>query len=94
MRTGVSSVCFALYLWFNSLDSPNAPYSICPKGWGLPQAFGGSSSDYINGDYYTLATAHGVVFENAPSSGTSTFYDNAGPNTLPNFLLANYNSAK
>lgn len=93
----IGGVCYSYYSWDAatvgsgrgiSSSSPNAIYSICPKGWRLPQAFGSSSSDYINGDYYALATAYGVVFENGSSASTSIFYDNAGPNTAPNFLPA------
>ncbi|MBR3269972.1 hypothetical protein IKG07_01855 [Candidatus Saccharibacteria bacterium] len=74
----------------------DAPYSICPKGWRLPKS--GDSRDnsatsttgYKKGDFYELATAYGVDLKSISTDASSVFYDNAGPGTTPNFLLAGY----
>ena len=75
-------------------NGPDAAYSICPKGWRLPRS--GNSSDtsatsttgYKKGDFYKLATAYGANLESSHSQSSAVFYNNAGPGTLPNFLLA------
>ncbi|MBR3270161.1 hypothetical protein IKG07_02855 [Candidatus Saccharibacteria bacterium] len=80
-------------------NGEDAPYSICPKGWRLPKS--GNSSDtsatsttgYKKGDFYKLATAYGVNLESQNSVSSANFYNNAGPGTLPNFLLAGYYSS-
>ena len=77
----------------NGLDTA---YSVCPKGWRLPKS--GDSSDtsassttgYKKGDFYKLATAYGANLESQQYESAATFYNNAGPGTLPNFLLAGY----
>ena len=72
----------------------NAAYSICPKGWRLPtsttsNAAATTSPNWKTGDWYALMTAYGANLEsNYYQSGSSAFYDNAGPGTTPNFLLA------
>lgn len=71
----------------------NAAYSICPKGWRLPTAgaddvAGINSKWWKTGDFYELATTYGVNLEDAAHQSTSVFYNNAGPGTVPNFLLA------
>ena len=81
-------------------DGPDAAYSICPKGWRLPKS--GNQSDtsatsttgYKKGDFYKLATAYGANLESSYRQDSAVFYNNAGPGTLPNFLLAGrYNSS-
>ena len=70
-------------------------YSICPKGWRLPTS--GNSSDssatsttgYKKGDFYKLAIQYGMSSNNY-FQNTSSFYNQAGPGTTPNFLLAGY----
>ena len=81
----------------------NAAYSVCPKGWRLPTATTSNTSaqtypKWKTGDSYKLATAYGAYLESNyydDSSATgANFYNNAGPGTLPNFLLAgNYYSS-
>ena len=81
-------------------NGPDAAYSICPKGWRLPKS--GNQSDtsatsttgYKKGDFYKLATAYGANLESSHSQNSAVFYNNAGPGSLPNFLLAGfYNSS-
>ena len=77
-------------------NGPDAAYSICPKGWRLPKS--GNASDtsatsttgYKKGDFYKLATAYGANLESSYYQASAVFYSNAGPGTLPNFLLAGY----
>ena len=77
-------------------NGPDAAYSICPKGWRLPKS--GNQSDtsnpttigYKKGDFYKLATAYGANLESSYYQNSAVFYQNAGPGTLPNFLLAGY----
>ncbi|MBR0488222.1 hypothetical protein IJJ39_00905, partial [Candidatus Saccharibacteria bacterium] len=74
----------------------NAPSSICPKGWRLPIISTSTSSVQSNngwksGDSYALATAYGVDLEQSfRNDATTAFFDNAGPNTVANFLLNGY----
>ena len=77
-----------------STDGYNAAYSICPKGWRLPtsttsNANAQTSPNWKTGDWYALATAYGANLEsNYYNSSDTNFYNNAGPGTNPNFLLA------
>ena len=73
----------------------NAAYSICPKGWRLPtsttsNANATTNNNWKTGDWYTLATAYGANLESNYIQYAATFYNNAGPGTTPNFLLAGY----
>ncbi|MBQ3433319.1 hypothetical protein IJG22_03465, partial [Candidatus Saccharibacteria bacterium] len=75
----------------------NAAYSICPKGWRLPtsttsNANAQTSPNWKTGDWYPLATAYGANLESRYYESAATFYNNAGPGTTPNFLLAGYYS--
>ena len=73
-------------------------YSICPKGWRLPTSTTRNDDAQTNnrwktGDWYALATAYGANLESQYYQNSATFYNNAGPGTTPNFLLAGrYNS--
>ncbi|MBR3269908.1 hypothetical protein IKG07_01530 [Candidatus Saccharibacteria bacterium] len=75
-------------------NGADAPYSICPKGWRLPttgvesDASATSTTGYKKGDYYKMATAYGANLESSHQQNTSTFYNNAGPGTIPNFLIS------
>ena len=77
-----------------STDGYNAVYSICPKGWRLPtsttsNANAQTSPNWKTGDWYAIATAYGANLEsNYYNSSDTNFYNNAGPGTTPNFLLA------
>ena len=79
----------------------NAAASICPKGWKLPtsttsNAPATTSPNWKTGDWYALATAYGANLENnyndTSSATGKNFYNNAGPGTTPNFLLAGDNT--
>ena len=80
-------------------DGYNAAYSICPKGWKLPtsttsNANAQTSPNWKTGDWYALATAYGTnlasnYYDNSDATGAN-FYNQAGPGTMPNFLLAGY----
>ena len=77
-------------------NGEDAAYSICPKGWRLPKS--GNNSDtsatsttgYKKGDFYKLATAYGANLESSHVQNSAVFYNNAGPGTLSNFLLAGH----
>ena len=77
-------------------NGPDTAYSVCPKNWRLPKS--GNQSDtsatsttgYKKGDFYKLATAYGANLESSYYQNSAVFYQNAGPGTLPNFLLAGY----
>ena len=76
-----------------STNGYNAAYSICPKGWRLPtsttsNASAQASPNWKTGDWYALATAYGANLESNYYENAATFYNNAGPGTTPNFLLA------
>ena len=71
-------------------NGADAAYSICPKGWRLPTSgnqTAGDSNNWKKGDFYALATAYGASLESQHSEEPSNFYSNAGPGTLPNFLI-------
>ncbi|MBR3269837.1 hypothetical protein IKG07_01135 [Candidatus Saccharibacteria bacterium] len=75
-------------------NGEDAPYSICPKGWKLPKSgnqddfSATSTTGYKKGDFYKLATTYGANLESQSYQNSAVFYNNAGPGTLPNFLLA------
>ena len=91
--------CYSYYSWDavtlgsgRELEShSDAPYSICPKGWRLP-ADGYYNIEWKRGDFYPLAVAYGANLENSfydDSAETgANFYNNAGPGTVPNFIIA------
>lgn len=93
--------CYSYYSWDAatlgsgrniSEANTDAPYSICPKGWRLPTSGGTSNDEWKRGDFYALAVAYGADLENSYYDNSvitgANFYNNAGPGTLPNFLLA------
>ena len=88
--------CYSYYSWnaatagsgVNIVTSnTDAPYSICPNGWRLPNS---RSTIEGNSDFYQLAVAYGMnsnnVEDNSSSSGKN-FSQQAGPNTIANFLI-------
>lgn len=87
--------CYSYYSWTAATagsglsitaDNTDAPYSICPKGWKLPNS---RSTVAGNSDFYQLAVAYGMD-PSSTSQSTSNFYAQAGPGTTPNFLLTGY----
>ena len=91
--------CYSYYSWHAATagsgvniatDNTDAPYSICPKGWKLP-----TSRRHIStgSDFYNLAVAYGMNHDNIADSSSETggkFYIQAGPGTIPSFILAGY----
>ncbi len=74
-------------------DGYNTAYSICPKGWRLPTSTTSNAratidNNWKTGDWYALAIAYGANLESNYYQRAATFYNNAGPGTTPNFLLA------
>ena len=89
--------CYSYYSWDAATlgsgrtiaaENTDAKQSICPKGWRLPTSGSSSSEGWKRGDFYALATAYGANLENKYYEYSATFYNNAGPGTTPNFLLA------
>ena len=90
--------CYSYYSWTAATagsglsittDNTDAPYSICPKGWKLPNSRITSASDWQSADFYQLAVAYGMDPSDT-SQSTSNFYTQAGPGTVANFLLTGY----
>ena len=84
--------CYSYYSWLAATawsgrnvayDDTDAAYSICPKGWKLPNS---RSTPAGNSDFYRLAVAYGMD-PNYISRPTSSFYDLAGPGTTADFLI-------
>ena len=96
--SGQSAPCYSYYSWDaatlgsgRSIDSDNidAPHSICAKGWKLPTAYSVSKTDWqTNGSFYFMAHQYGLDSITSTIEYDSDFYSDAGPNSLPNFLLA------
>lgn len=92
--------CYSYYSWaaatvgsgINITESDtDAQHSICPKGWRLPSSRANYGPDWQSADFYQLAIAYGMD----PSETLqypSDFYNQAGPGTIPNFLLTGYYS--
>ena len=97
-----SHPCYSYYSWLavtalsgknTTSEDTDAPYSICPKGWRLPRSRSAIASD--SSDFYQLAVAYGMdpTFNGDYSTETgANFYNQAGPGTVPNFLLTGYYS--
>ena len=93
--------CYSYYSWDTatlgsgrsiSTDNTDADYSICPKNWKLPTSRYTSTFDAAtaqDSDLYNLATNYGMS-TGMWSQSTSSFYDQAGPGTIPNFLFAGF----
>ena len=95
--TCTSPGCYSYYSWTAatlgsglsiSTENTDAPYSICPKGWRLPTSGKSSNNGWKRGDFYQLATTYGANLSSNYYQSAATFYNNAGPGTTPNFLLA------
>ena len=95
----VNHPCYSYYSWLTataggkdiignpvSSDNTDAAYSICPKGWKLPNS---RSTIIGNSDFYQLAVAYGMNTSEV-SESEYNFYNQAGPGTIPNFLPAGY----
>ncbi|MBR0465770.1 hypothetical protein IJJ02_03250 [Candidatus Saccharibacteria bacterium] len=96
--SGQNTPCYSYYSWDAatlgsgrsiSANDTDAPYSICPKGWKLPTAYTTSASNWqTTSDFYVMAHQYGLDSTTSTSESDSDFYNQAGPGTLPNFLLA------
>ena len=104
--SGQNTPCYSYYSWDTvtlgsgrtiETENTDAPYSICPKNWRLPTSGSDSNSDWKRGDFYTLATSYGANLEtnyyDSSSATGKNFFNNAGPNTTPDFLLAGFYSS-
>ena len=94
--SGQNNPCYSYYSWDAATlgsgrtiatENTDAEYSICPKGWRLPASGGYLNNEWKRGDFYALATAYGSNLETETYEDSTSFYNNAGPNTVPNFLL-------
>ena len=101
--SGQNTPCYSYYSWDAATlgsgrtiakGNTDAPYSICPKGWKLPTSRTTSASNWQTaGDFYTLAHQYGLDSTTSTSESDNGFYTQAGPGTVPSFLLAGrYNS--
>ena len=92
--------CYSYYTWDAatlgsgrtiSTDNTDAPYSICPKGWRLPTSRSTSATNWqTTSDFYVLAHQYGLDSTTSTDESDNGFYTQAGPGTVPNFLLAGY----
>ena len=92
--------CYSYYSWDAATlgsgrtietDNTDAPYSICPKGWRLPTAYSISAANWqTTSDFYILAHQYGLDSTTITLESDDGFYTQAGPGTVPNFLLAGY----
>ena len=103
--SGQNTPCYSYYSWDAAtlgsgrtiaVENTDAEQSICPKGWRLPTSGSSSNEGWKRGDFYALAKAYGANLESADYDNSSAtganFYNNAGPGTTPNFLLAGFYS--
>ena len=85
--------CYSYYSWLAATvssgswftkDNKDAPYSICPKGWKLPNTRSYATEE---SDFYKFAVAYGmdqgVIEAYAPN-----FKNEIGQGTIPNFTRA------
>lgn len=90
--------CYSYYSWHAATagsganitaSNTDALHSICPKGWKLPTS--GTRKPYSSySDFYNLAITYGMNSNDTFQSNTSAFYDQAGPNSIPDFLIGNF----
>ena len=79
--------CYSYYSWTAATagsivdgtgSEMDAEYSICPKGWELPNSRPQYSSEYSLSDMQILVASY----------GGDDFYNQAGPGTVANFTLS------
>ncbi|MBR2741221.1 hypothetical protein IKD98_00470 [Candidatus Saccharibacteria bacterium] len=93
--------CYSYYSWFaatagsNSTISvgANAPFSICPKGWHLPNIGVADDTTNPSTDFGNLVISYGgsaeIPFYYSETNPTgAAMYNNLGPDSIPNFQLA------
>ena len=90
--------CYSYYSWDAATlgsgrtiaaDNTDAEQSICPKGWKLPTSRTTSDTNWqTTSDFYRLAHQYGLDSTTSTNESDNGFYTQAGPGTIPNFLLA------
>ena len=98
--SGQDTPCYSYYSWDAatlgsgrsiSTDNTDAQQSICPKGWKLPTSRTTSATNWqTTSDFYVLAHQYGLDSTTSTSESDNGFYTQAGPGTVPNFLLAGH----
>ena len=96
--SGQNTPCYSYYSWDTatlgsgrsiSTDNTDASYSICPKNWRLPTSRTTDATSWqTESDFYALAHQYGLDSTTSTSEYDNDFYVQAGPSTIPNFLLA------
>ncbi|MBR3353490.1 hypothetical protein IKG49_02770 [Candidatus Saccharibacteria bacterium] len=102
-ESGQDTPCYSYYSWDAatlgsgrsiSTDNTDAAYSICPKNWKLPTSRTTSAANWqTESDFYAFARQYGLDDNSITSfdeAYDTRFYDQAGPGTTPDFLLAGY----
>ena len=92
--------CYSYYSWDVATvgsgrnitqGNTDASYSVCPKGWRLPKSRTTSATDWRTAsDFYGLAHLYGLDSTISTSENDGDFNINAGPGTIPNFLLTGF----
>ena len=95
---GQNTPCYSYYSWDAAtlgsgraigIENTDAVQSICPKGWQLPRGRTTSASSWqTESDFYVLAHQYGLDSTVYPFESDDNFFIQAGPGTIPNFLLA------
>ena len=90
--------CYSYYSWDTATlgsgrninqDNTDALYSICPKNWRIPTSRTTSATNWqTESDFYVLAHQYGLDSTTQTFENDDGFYTQAGPGTIPNFLLA------
>ena len=96
--SGQNTPCYSYYSWDASTlgsgrsistDNTDAQYSICPKNWKLPTSRTTSATNWqTESNFYALAHQYGLDSTVMTYENDDGFYTQAGPNTIPSFLLA------
>ena len=96
--SGQNTPCYSYYSWDAatlgsgrsiSTNNTDAQQSICPKNWRLPTSRNTSATNWqTTSDFYAMAHQYGLDSTTSTSESDADFYNNAGPGTTPNFLLA------
>lgn len=102
---GNSQPCYSYYSWDAATlgsgrslttDNTDAPYSICPKGWKLPNTYNGTSASDADAiaatDFRALMIAYGGSYsiqahDNSTNPTGVAMYGKISASPVPNFLL-------
>ena len=95
--SGQNIPCYSYYSWdvatvgsgrgIGAINT-DASYSICPKNWKLPASRTTSATNWqTESDFYVLAHQYGLDGE---YEYDDSFYTQAGPGTIPDFLFTGY----